>query len=45
MTELNEMSILTEFQIAKIFSVPQGNLKVEVWQLCNAGYSVIYWLQ
>lgn len=25
MTELNEVLILTEFQIAKILSVPQGN--------------------
>jgi len=27
MTELNEMSILPEFQVAKLLSVAQGNIK------------------
>lgn len=35
-TELNEMSILTEFQVVKTLNVPQRNLKSRNVQLCNA---------
>lgn len=40
------MSILPEFQIGKLLSVAQGNIKqVEMWQLHNVSLVLTYWVQ